>query len=154
METCITKLKSEQEAFFDQSKEKFKSDVKQIFSEIPNLIGFWFNQYTPNFNDGEPCKNTIECVYFQFDTHTIPVEIQMDENYEYLHEDRIKYPGIQSNRIKDEKLLSSENRKYLCLFTKELLSLDDFLEKIFGTDSSVLILKNGDIVVSDYDCGY
>jgi hypothetical protein len=40
-------------------KEFFKDECRRLFEETPQLIDFGWRQYTPYFNDGEPC--TFRC---------------------------------------------------------------------------------------------
>ncbi|NBT57253.1 hypothetical protein EBT16_00555 [bacterium] len=65
----------------------FKEAVKEIFKEFKNLEKFQWNQYTPNWNDGDPCD-------FGLYTDSLAIndecgkdydEIESTWNLEHLH---------------------------------------------------------------------
>jgi hypothetical protein len=47
--------------------EEFLAEVDQAFATIPGLQRIMWTQYTPYFNDGEPCVFSVGEVYFELD---------------------------------------------------------------------------------------
>lgn len=58
MDFCKMKQKMDElRAQLRRTAEKFfKDNSRAIFDKYPNLASFSWNQYTPYFNDGEPCE--------------------------------------------------------------------------------------------------
>jgi hypothetical protein len=53
-------LKEEMEAIIkkmeERGREAFKAGSAQLFNGNPDLVSFSWTQYTPYFNDGDPCE--------------------------------------------------------------------------------------------------
>jgi hypothetical protein len=50
--------------------EEFLAEVDQAFATVPGLLRIRWHQYTPYFNDGEPCVFEIHGVYFELEWTT------------------------------------------------------------------------------------
>lgn len=128
----------QQEAF----KKIFLEATKSIFEELPALGMIAFPVYTPVWNDGDECNFTIgEVGFFN--------EIAA-ENLEEIREE--SFYDVYEN---EEYVLDSPESDKMCsLFAEFLNQMSHSIEGIYGTNSIFYILKNGEIIVDDYDCGY
>ena len=52
----VANFQEQTKAFQKQAQEEFKKISKQLFDLCPELTAIKWNQYTPYFNDGEPCE--------------------------------------------------------------------------------------------------
>lgn len=56
IEALKTRIAGLQEQLRTESKSAFTEGSKDFFERYPNLDSFGWTQYTPYFNDGEPCE--------------------------------------------------------------------------------------------------
>lgn len=119
----IENLKKE---WVKQGKEAFKDGIKSVFDAHPKMKSVKWRQYTPYFNDGEPCT---------FRACTDDPEIN-DNDY-YTDED-----GTGMTR-EEFDAAHKEVTSYLALFN------DEILESLFGDHCQVEVTRKG-IKVSEY----
>ena len=50
--------------FQEQAQEMFKEVTKEVFEKNPVITAIIWTQYTPYFNDGDPCKFSVHEPYF------------------------------------------------------------------------------------------
>lgn len=147
MTTPLNEIVEQQKEFFKEVQNKFKEGMKKVFEEVPELHAISWQQYTPSFNDGEPCENCLGEVYFHVDESLIPLEEQTGE-------DDTEDGGVSAWDIKNREGISQEFKTFISTFSKEFHELDTLLERIFGTNQQIRIDRNGKITVEEYDCGY
>jgi len=102
-------------------KELIEVGSKNVFAQIPKLEYFFWTQYTPYFNDGEPC-------YFS-SNHDYP-DMQFSEG--------VKYGSPDYNQAKEAI------KKVLEIFT------DSDMEDFFGDHVQVTVSRSG-LTVEEYD---
>lgn len=135
----LVALKAEQKALKDkfeaEGKKALVHGVRAIFDKFPDVAAVRWTQYTPGFNDGEPCT---------FGVHVSGVRLlsQMDsDSSEESDEDDNEWDGTWHHEA--------------CKAFRELLKdADEICHAAFGDDKAVVIKRDGTVSVSDYDCGY
>lgn len=50
----------------EKSQEALKASFKELFDAHPTILGLRWTQYTPYFNDGEPCRFSVNEPYAKF----------------------------------------------------------------------------------------
>lgn len=133
--TTLKGMIEEKNKFFKEIEEKFKTGVKEVFEAVPELQEIKWQQWTPSFNDGDPCEN-----------HVGEVGLFLE-----AHEDNNPDDGIDPDK---EESLSPESKELLNNFMREFSALDDLLENIFGTNVQITIGRDGNVTIEDYDCEY
>lgn len=150
-------------------KAKVTSFFGSIFEQLPDLLGIRFTQYTPSFNDGEPCTNTIASGKLHF-------LVEKSEKYkEYLYTDEDEDEDAFEDDCEDdcEQPIKTENKDHMCVHYCEhdhmkdpgygaqfkdvegfLDSSDEILGIIFPTNSTITIKRDGTVVTEDYECGW
>jgi len=141
----------------------FNKGIKELFDKYPNhLARIWWSQYTPYFNDGEPCTfrmggfyvNGEEAYDYGDDVPEIIDSLYTQEErdiraswsaprsktYEYLDFNT----GLSPERVKEFEKVESEVKKFLGLFSK-----DDY-EFMFGDHVEITITKEG-VKVDEYE---
>lgn len=108
---------------------------KGYFDANPDEVAVAWHQYTPYFNDGDPCEFTIGDVGF-FDVHYVK-ETGVDVESEEVD----TYEG-RWNGEEDEQAIS-----------RFIEGLDDLAEALWGNNVKVVVTRRG-IKVYDYDCGF
>lgn len=124
----------------EEAKAAFVAELRRLMLRYPDIKAASWHQYTPSFNDGDPCYFTVGDFY-----------ISTSEN--------LNSHGELDDDEDDGLVFSSYNlpAKY-----KEFSPVMDFvgsgvgsdiLEDVFGSDVQVRVTASG-VQVEDYDCGY
>jgi len=104
-----------------------KSDLEKLFQKHKTVTRIFWNQYTPYFNDGEPCtfRGPYE-IAVEFDDGVI-----VSENEEY-------------NWTEEQQTIADE--------FSFIVNLDDeFLLTMFGDHAEITITPDMDITVEEYN---
>lgn len=114
----------------------FNEMSKELFDTNPRLRGFMWAQYTPYFNDGDPCyfsAHTDEPGIFVLDEAGEEVEVDIYEKPYRPNDDFEKFQAELVDRVSD----------FLQEFDK------DDLEAAFG-EGKVIVLRDGTIDTEEY----
>lgn len=145
----LATLRTEREALTLRIKEAavalFTEGTQTIFEKYPKLDKFYWRQYTPYFNDGEPCEFSAQTDYIGLvDIHG-NVEDEVCEYYvTHLLESRTDYRGNPATPT-DLQLIGLEVVRFLQNFTDE-----EFL-MMFGDHAEVVVYRDGSIMVDRYE---
>lgn len=125
-----------------ESKNVFVEAVKHLFETYPILEIFSWNQYTPYFNDGEPCFFSVNTYSLEINKKDYVCEWELKKALD----DRLH--GIISN----DKYIELETQKAITDDIIELLKTigEDNLQLMFGDHAKVIVTKDS-IVAEEYD---
>jgi len=118
----------------DTGRALFDAEVKALMERFPEVRVFSFYQYTPSFNDGDPCYNRLRGPFVALEGDDRICGTSLDED--------------ESSDISDKQELSD---------AVDALSNEYMLEHIFGTNTRIVVTRgpNGVEIKDDYyDCGY
>lgn len=162
--------------FQKDAQERMKGAFKEVFDEYPDVdLKIVWTQYTPAFNDGEPCEFTMGEVsitnlpnedicssHYDVEDEEVytgdPSEVPVDA--EYFHVDGDYAQSFRTHwKNKEENAAPSvfQNRDNTNL--QKLLGViqshvfEEVLKGTFG-DGSKIIASRAGFDVGDYDCGY
>jgi hypothetical protein len=149
LEAILTEKREELNALVAQFNEKMKVEFTKltaVFFEETGLQMVTWNQYTPSFNDGDPCTFTLNDAIFVrkgFD----PEELLGAEEYE----DDDLYGTVEYGYRSEGDPLASVCAK----FNKFLHENTDLLEQMFDGDyGTTVYLTKDQTYTAEYDCGY
>lgn len=149
----------------NDAKKKFEDDVKangktiikdalaEFFNLYPEVESIRWHQYTPYFNDGEPCTFGVGDVTGRL--HGVTEGGDYDDGYEYRFcpndksdwgREEIKKRGLTEADIKNLKRLDEG----LSALATAIHGLADALEYVFGDGVEITATVNG-IEIADYD---
>lgn len=135
-ETMKSEIKIFRERMKDEGEKFFLEQSKELFKENPSLVKFGWHQYTPYFNDGDPCvfRAALEFPYILLeDGEYSDEDTWMDEEPWFTQEEKNSEPAkIQKNVI-----------GFLSQFD------DDDVEEFFGDHCQVVVSREG-IEVEEY----
>jgi hypothetical protein len=163
--------------FEERMKTAFNDVFKTFFEQYPEITAVAWNQYTPYFNDGEPCVfsvgdffglakgqkfnvngekeielNEINSAY-DLDLESFPYKGKPSE---YVYENRHKYDWYEQS-IQAYENASKANPRYaeICDGWKELVDVlsstdENIYHTAFGDHVFVLATKDG-IEVNEFD---
>lgn len=116
-----------------------------LFNSFPDLEAVVWTQYTPGWNDGEPCYFGV------YDFYTaMKGDYDNDENYDDWRQ------ALDDNGHPDGALDWPDANKHpdLAKAIRQIMRLpEDFYEFTFGNGKMVIATKEG-FETRDYDCGY
>lgn len=129
------------------AKEAFSEMCAEVFEQHPSLDAFRWKQYTPYFNDGDPC--TFRCCIDASDIDVCAVgSDEFEEGYE-----------VSSKTDYDEKARKSFPKKELHPLynaqeaASELLGKinEEQLKELFGDHAEITAYRDGDVEVEEYE---
>jgi hypothetical protein len=139
------------------AKEALKEMTQVFFSENPAILSIGWDQYTPYFNDGDPCvfSANIEYPAFTFKAKdgktlaynaggcelTEPGTAVRDEDVEYSEDNDLDQTPYEKEISRHEKAVV----KFLKTFD------DDDFEQMFGDHVQISVNNKGKITVEEYE---
>jgi hypothetical protein len=150
----ISDQKELQRKFQDQAQGLFKDITKEFFEKNPGITGVVWTQYTPYFNDGEPCEFSVGEPTFT----NAPVDELSDicwgeyegetegvwaaENIAYIMETDSEYHQDTKNTILAAGGVDVES---CILFAKAVGSseMEDVMQAMFGDHVKVIATREG-----------
>lgn len=133
-------------------KDTFKGLTKELFDTYPELKSFGWDQYTPYFNDGEPCEfraNTSDIKINGYDEYDDEGDSDKSINV-YLNGQRKIWDDASGGEIANPNY-NKRNKEIVNTLTKFLEQFDnEDYKNLFGDHVSVHITAKK-IVVDDYD---
>lgn len=145
----LAKARKEAQAFFEKH---FKEAVKEFFAQVPEVQAVCWEQYTPYFNDGDPCVFSLNEIFFVaegFDKENLNNPYEYDKcylyNVLYTIERGIPYylkeAKAQLEELGEEKCLAIDN------FYRLLSNSEHFLEEMFS--EATIYLTPSEIIVEE-----
>mgnify|MGYP001613573476 CR=1 FL=1 len=134
------------EAVQNSSKPAIKELFEEFFAAAPSIKAVTWTQYTPGFNDGDPCRFGVHEFSYCLDLSKV-------ENDEDEHED--EETGYMSSYSLHDKA-EPDVRAALVALEDQTGELDELMEAAFGDGVRVTVTNDGgcEFKVQDYDCGY
>src|SRR4051812_44393113 len=119
----VAKIKALRAQALEEAKACFGEESKRLFEKHPKLENFNWRQYTPYFNDGDPCE---------FSVHRDELDFEYDgKEFESVSEDGSHYGDDAST-------------PEFCAAVKDVFELvrafdEDDLEQMFGDHVEVFV---------------
>lgn len=108
--------------------------------DAPEVAGVRWRQYTPYFNDGEPCQFGVGDIYVRIGTDEDCEDGDYDDGFVSSWDMRADKSDWRSDKIKPELL---EARSAMKTLEQSMDHFRDFLEDTFGDHAVVTATKNG-----------
>ena len=133
----IRKMKAELDATIKkEGRAALKAEFKAFFDANPTIKGIRWTQYTPHFNDGEPCTFSVGEFRYRF-ADTAQTEGDSEDGF----------LDSYSNKISDDKKLG----ELLHVF-EGAVNDNDVLLSVFGDHVQVTATRKGfDVEEHDHD---
>lgn len=147
------KLAEQREKLEAEAQDNMKSYLGTFMEANPKIKAIKWTQYTPSFNDGDPCYFSIHGTFVALEGDTA------ESTYETIEVDDVEMPARELYGIKRDDEVAALIGKEAA---KELAELEDFLnakgnramfEAAFGDPSEVTVTKAG-ISVTETEAGY
>lgn len=130
--------------------------LQQFIADNPQVSKVWWTQYTPYFNDGDPCVFRMSDVNFAFvgdddddydEGVTLFGNAIQDGKRGYKHDND---PFRAYEWLPTLEQCSVETQRACEALSKELSGLEDALKTLFGDHVKVIVTKDG-VEVEEYD---
>lgn len=138
----LDKLRKEYTVTF---RNEFHGIIKAFFEDVPEIQAVVWSQYTPYFNDGDPCTFSVYDRYYV--TKNFDIE-NRDRPYNY--EDDEEYGTIQTYSWSEKPdIVSQETFDKIKKFDSIIEENEDLLEELYGDHCAVYLTKET-VVVDEY----
>ncbi len=137
-------IQSEHKRMMSENAKNVFSDIsKSIFEKNPGLESFAWSQYTPYFNDGETCRFSVNRDYYTINGSEETVDDWTLNNEKYSQQIDLSDYGFETL----DQLRAAYND------INELMSIfeDEDLEEMFGDHVEIVVKRDGNILIEDYD---
>lgn len=148
LQSLLEEYSKARKEFLGKAKTEFKKEIKEFFKQCPEVKVVKWCQYTPYFNDGEPCVFRVgEPVFSNAENHE---DVSVYGEYEGEEEDVWTIQGTYGLRDLPKEL--SHLKPKLQEFSKLVGSdeMEDVLYDLFD-DHSVVVATKEDIIVDSYE---
>lgn len=170
------KIEDMKKAHMEDLQSEFKNIIKMFFDECPKIQAVLWSQFTPYFNDGDPCIFRINGPIFvtqNFDTKNLRDSYEYEDDDEYAS---LSVPSVSwqkdinyarnilennpsawqkeyysSNIIKLEEMQNDFNGydEKIKLFTRLIHDNEDMINKVYG-DGVLVYLTPTEVIVEQY----
>lgn len=153
------------EAVQSVTLDEVKPLFQGLFDEFPELTVVGWVQYTPYFNDGDPCVFSVGPVLYrttesedltdedgEYEGYTeeeaLIASLPSEEGWEY---DYGLYEWVEVDGEQEYRLKADAPRLPLAIkaLTKRLGSMQDVMKNVFG-EHSVVVVTRDNIIVEEY----
>ena len=163
------KIKETNKLVSEHAKEVLDKAFADIFTKYPEVVGFKWKQYTPTFNDGDPCEFYLGepdyILYTKEFADKVTVEVLNSEAYAIVdigdcdddeNENIIEIAELEAEQVKGVWLYSSYKGD-LNAAQKEIEALfkwdvEDIFEYAYGSGHIITATKKG-LAIEEY-CDY
>lgn len=150
LEVLVADLKRHKEEFQQKAEAAIVDYLKGFFERLPQVHSIQWKQYTPYFNDGDPCTfrlgNVNALLIANPDTAKEPDE--EDEDYdEDEDEDYENRSDTLSSWSDKYPQVAAELKKIDELFGE----IEDQIEQIFGEHVKVTVFRDGNTQIEEYE---
>lgn len=145
----------------DDNTKEAVSLLKTLIKETPEILAVRWSQYTPGFNDGEPCEFSINDLQLKFNPKAVPVPDDREKDEDEDGQDGfIEISDVDTFLAAQEDVMNFQEvaaiEKKVKLFGQihqTLSEAGNALEEAFGNNIMITVTAKG-IETDDYDCGY
>lgn len=130
----------------EKAEEALKIDSLELFNKYPNLKTIRWTQYTPHFNDGEPCVFGVnEIIFSDLDSSFNINKIWEIKYSNWDEEDEEILEVLKQNKV-GQLDLNNDFEK----FNNNILETEPMWADIFGDGVEIVITRSG-IEIQEYE---
>jgi len=149
--TYFDTMKAEIKLFRERMKEEgekfFLEQSRELFKENPTLLKFAWHQYTPYFNDGDPCVFRASLAYPNILLSTENGVVLDEEGKELPEYDEDVWMDEESYFKDEDNSVPAQTHRNVVAFLEQFD--DEDVENFFGDHCQVVVSREG-IEVEEY----
>lgn len=140
-------------ALADIKEADFLELFRPMFEQFPQIVAVGWKQYTPSFNDGDPCTFRMGDIYGFMANSGCDEDGEVDESLVMTAEKAHGLSGRELETNSDYEAMQAVEglEKVFCDLTGQISA--DLAERVFG-DGVCIIISKDKITTRDYYCGY
>jgi hypothetical protein len=146
LESLVNEYAELRKNFSEKMQNEFKKEIAVLFKNIPDLQTIKWNQYTPYFNDGDPCVFSVHGAVFS----NAPSELVSSwGDLDSEDDSHWCFPGDYNSISKESKDMMKTISRAVCSS-----EMEDVMLAMFGDHVKVTITRDNDgisIETEDYD---
>lgn len=138
--------KKYESALEKNTRDIIREMVSDIMKEHPQVSGISWAQYTPWFNDGDPCVFRVHEPLVRFTDEFKKTISDSDSSLE-------EHPRVEAFYVYNSSDASEDIKKLhekLANFYKVTKKISEGLDRTFGDHCLVTVTANGDILIDEY----
>lgn len=139
------------------AKKELGPALQNFLAENPTLVGLTWRQYTPGFNDGDPCVFTLTDVEFLPLSVCAKEEVDLEDAdaIEDMFDEEEAYTlwSLKNSVEEKEFVIPKETLEAAEQISDMISEASDILEEVFGNGAKITVTKHG-LKNDEYDCGY
>lgn len=136
----VVEFQEQKKQFKMKMQEEFKKTVKEFFDNCPGVKSIVWVQYTPYFNDGEPCVFQIgDTSFSNADPDKVSPWGELEDEEDGLWAAAYRYADH----------LDKNQAEYCNKFAKMVNQLDEVMEEMFGDHVRINVTREG-FDIQDY----
>lgn len=152
MQVLVSELEAKKKAVEEEYQQQATALFKEIFDAIPQVYGFAWVQYTPYFNDGDPCKFRMgeisillgEPTEDDYGDSSYPEGWSVCYNGSLDPKDKnSKYDYVVNSYNEARKTFTEEEMTTLLELCQFLESQNDLMHGLYGDHVRVTITREG-----------
>jgi len=160
---AVLKETEEAQSVIRANTKKTVGMLKDLINATPEVLAVRWSQYTPGFNDGEPCEFSVNDLEIKFNPEYLPVntETTYNDRGEEEEDDHFVAPDYMEDffnhqmdvlNVKQVSLVEKKTKLFYKIH-EALSGATGALEEAFGNNVQITVSRNG-IEKEDYDCGF
>ncbi len=134
-------------ALFEESKAISATIINDmgrgLLEKYPHIKTIFWTQFTPGFNDGDPCEFGIQGPFFTT-THWEDVDSGYEDSEDVYDNEELMVNGNTNDELGAD----------IKAFEQAFQMIDNYLEATFGSYGAFIRIHKDGIEKEDYDCGY
>jgi hypothetical protein len=153
LQEIAAKIKDLQETFRTEGKSALHAAFKTFFTENPIVKKVIWVQYTPYFDDGNPCTFMVDDMVCKLNANADDDDHHQCDVIEIKRTEDNEHNRACLWRDNPLRTLSDEEKKVITDFDelrKGCIGLDDMLETVFGDHVKIVATAEG-FQVDEYD---
>lgn len=128
--------------------ESFKEMLRDFFEKHPNVVSIRWAQYTPHFNDGDPCVFSVNEPEVEVLAGTLLAK--KDPQRGWPEEDQFAQEGEYNDGWTFRTELPQLNDSVQEIY-RVFQDIEDVMLAVFGDGVQVTVSREGEIEIDDYD---
>jgi hypothetical protein len=149
IQRVLDKTRELQKEIKEVGQGSIKEMFEAIFKQAPAVLAVKWTQYTPHFNDGEPCVFNVNEPEVQFAEGTFLAKAH-EEGRSYPEQDEYadgeEFYDKWTFRVQQKTVADLINEVYTVF-----QEIDQVMQAVFGDGVQVTVTRDGDVEIDEYD---
>lgn len=149
IQRVLDKTQELQQEIKSVGQSSIKEMFVELFKQFPSVQDVQWTQYTPHFNDGDPCVFRVNDPEVRFTEGTV-IALKHEEGRSYPEEDEYAdddtHYDTWSFRVQQKPIADAVNEIYTVF-----QEIDQVMQAVFGDGVVVKVFRDGDVEINEYD---